>query len=88
MDFRWNIANIEHIARHGIEPVEAQDVVEHAKPPYPRARPDDKYLIWGRTSAGRLLQVVFVLDPDATIYVIHARPLTAREKHQLARRKR
>jgi len=28
------------------------------------------------------------LDEDETIFVIHARPLTEREKHRLRRRKR
>jgi hypothetical protein len=34
------------------------------------------WLVWGRTPSGRALQVVFVLDEDDTIYVIHARDLT------------
>jgi hypothetical protein len=33
-------------------------------------------------------QVVYVIDPDGTVYVIHARPLTDREKRRYRRRKR
>ena len=33
-----------------------------ARQPYPLERPDDKWLVWGRTPSGRALQVVFVLD--------------------------
>jgi hypothetical protein len=33
-----------------------------------------------------LLQVIFVMDDDETIYVIHARPLTEREKRRHRRR--
>ena len=38
--------------------------------------------------SGRPLQVVFVLDEDETIYVIHARPLSKREKRRLRRREK
>jgi len=34
----------------------------------------------GRSTGGRLLQVMFVIDGEGTVYVIHARPLTGREK--------
>ena len=33
--------------------------------------------------ADRLLQVVFVLDDDGTVFVIHARPLTDLEKRRI-----
>ncbi len=35
-----------------------------------------------------LLQVVFVIDPDDTVFVIHARPLTERERKRYRRRVR
>jgi uncharacterized DUF497 family protein len=59
-----------------------------ARQPYPLERPDAKWLVWARTPAGRALQVVFVLDDDDTIYVIHARDLTTREKQRYRRRRR
>ena len=59
-----------------------------AQPPFPLVEVDDKYLVWGPTEAGRLLQVVFVVDPDDTVFVIHARELTEREKKRFRRRKR
>ena len=49
---------------------------------------EDKWLVWGKGRGGRFLQVVFVLDEDETIYVIHARPLTDREKRRYRRRKK
>ena len=88
VEFRWNLPNIEHIARHGVEADEAEDVVRGARRPYPLAVEDDTFLVRGRTRAGRLLQVVFVLDPDDTVYVIHARPLTEAEKRRITRRAR
>jgi uncharacterized DUF497 family protein len=78
--FRWNDWNIEHIAEHGVAPEEAEAVIENARPPYPQAREDDKWRVAGRGHGGRWLQVIFIFDPDDTAYVIHARPLTDREK--------
>ena len=48
----------------------------------------DKWLVWGRGWGGRLLQVIFVVDPADTIYVIHARPLTEQENRRLRRAQR
>jgi uncharacterized DUF497 family protein len=42
--------------------------------------------VWGRGRSGRFLQVVFILDDDDTVFVIHARPLTDREKRRFRRR--
>jgi len=86
--FRWSRWNVEHIARHGVDPDEAEDVVLDARPPYPLQRPDDRFIVWGPGRGGRLLQVVFVLDPDETVYVIHARPLTEAEKRRVRRGRR
>lgn len=80
MLFRWNEWNIEHIAEHGVDPEEAEAVVEKARQPYPQARDDDKWRAVGRGYGGRWLQVIYIFDPEDTVYVIHARPLTDREK--------
>jgi len=80
VDFRWNEWNIEHIGKHGVSPEEAEFVVSKARRPYPKAREDDKWLVVGR--GGRWLQVVFIFDPDDVVFVIHARPLTDREKRR------
>src|SRR5437899_9020072 len=68
MDFRWNEWNVEHIAIHSVDPEEAEWVVQQAKQPFPIRYEQEKYLVWGR---GR------------TIFVIHSRPLTEREKRQI-----
>ncbi len=88
MDFRWNDWNVEHIAGHGVDPDEAEAVVRNAVRPFPRKSEDDKWLAWGRGRGGRWLQVVFVLDDDSTVFVIHARPLTDREKRRLRKKSR
>lgn len=86
MLFRWNDWNEEHIAAHGVSPAEAEHVVLGARAPFPLAREDEKYLVWGAAEDGRLLQVVFVIDPDDLAFVIHARPLTEGEKKRYRRR--
>ena len=88
MLFRWNDWNLEHIAEHDVSPEEAELVVERARSPYPELREKDKWRVVGRGRGGRWLQVVFVFDPDDTAYVIHARPLTDREKQRERRRMR
>jgi uncharacterized DUF497 family protein len=85
VDFRWNDWNVEHLLLHGIAPEEAETVVLGAARPFPRRIEDDKWLVWGRGKGGRFLQVVFVLDEDGTIYVIHSRPLTEGEKRRMRR---
>jgi uncharacterized DUF497 family protein len=86
--FRWNAWNEEHVGSHGVQPDEAEEVVRGARSPFPVVQNDEKFLVWGSTSAGRLLQVVFVIDPDDSIFVIHARPLTEKEKKRYRRRVR
>ena len=88
MEFRWNDWNIEHVAKHGIDTDEAEQVVAQARAPYPLIRSDEKYLVWGPGRADRLLQVVFVLDDDGTVFVIHARQLTDAEKRRFRRRRK
>ena len=88
MEFRWNKWNEEHIQSHGVESYEAEEVVAGARAPFPLIQADEKYLVWGATENGRLLQVVFVIDPDDSIFVIHARDLTDKEKKRFRRRHR
>jgi uncharacterized protein len=88
VEFRWNAWNIEHVAKHGVSPAEAEGVVRTARRPYPEAREDDKWRVAGRGIGGRWLQVIFVFDPEDMVYVIHARPLTEREKRRERKRMR
>jgi uncharacterized DUF497 family protein len=88
MEFRWNEWNVSHVAEHGVTPTEAEEVVRGARPPYPEHRGDGKWWVPGRTLAGRFVQVVFVEESVGPydVYVIHARPLTEREKRKYRRR--
>jgi uncharacterized protein len=84
--FRWNQHNVEHIARHGVEPEEAEYVVKHPARGFPRREGQGKYRVWGQTFAGRFLQVAYIFSPPGVVYVIHARDLTDQEKRRLRRR--
>jgi uncharacterized DUF497 family protein len=88
MQFRWNKWNESHISEHGVEPEEAEEVVGGACPPYPLASADEKFLVWGATAEGRFLQVVFVMDEEDSVFIIHARPLTDKEKKRYRRKVR
>jgi uncharacterized DUF497 family protein len=87
-DFRWNQWNLDHATRHGVSPEEAEAVVIAARPPFPQQLGDDKLLVMGRGQGGRFVQVIYVADDDGTLYIIHARPLTDRQKRQLRRRQK
>lgn len=86
MEFRWIEWNLEHIAQHGVDPHEAEVVVENAEAPYPEERDNEKLLVIGRGAGGRWLQVIYILDDDGTAFVIHSRPLNDREKRRYRRR--
>jgi uncharacterized DUF497 family protein len=88
MEFRWNEWNLEHVAKHGVSWKEAEMVVRGARRSFPKKIEDDKWLAWGRGHGGRFLQVIFVVDPEETVYVIHARPLNEQEKGRLRRKQR
>ncbi|MGB7156911.1 MAG: hypothetical protein WBD40_02525 [Tepidisphaeraceae bacterium] len=58
--FLWSWRNVEHIGKHDVEPDEAEYVARGANRPYPEATGDEKWAVWGATTTGRLLQVIFV----------------------------
>ena len=63
--FAWDEWNLEHIAKHGVVPEEAEIVIESASAPWPEQKGDAMLCVWGPTDKGRLLQVIFVLKrPD------------------------
>jgi len=85
MQFRWIDWNRDHIAEHGVDPAEAEMVVRQARSPFPRKIKEDKWLVVGRGRGSRIVQVIYILDPDKTIFIIHARPITERERRRLRR---
>ncbi len=86
MEFRWNDWNLKHATKHGVRPEEAEYVVRTARRPYPERALDGRWLASGQAPGGRYLQVVFLMDEDGTLFIIHARPLTEMEQRRYRRR--
>ncbi|HEY3244606.1 MAG TPA: hypothetical protein VGM03_14795 [Phycisphaerae bacterium] len=91
MEFRWNEWNLDHANRHGVTPAEAKLLVRRGRA---RHAGDNKYVVRGGGTGGRLIQVVYVIDPDGTVYVIHACPpgrtrkMAKTQEKELSTRKR
>jgi uncharacterized DUF497 family protein len=67
MVFSWDDVNRDYIARHGVSPEEAEDVVLGAVEPFPQSIEDDKFIVWGTTGSGRHLQVIYVLKTPGEV---------------------
>ena len=79
--FRWIDWNLGKIAKHGLIAEEVEFVINRAKRPYPQRIDDDKWIVKGLTPGKSYIQAIYVIDDDGeTIFVIHARPLTPKEK--------
>jgi uncharacterized DUF497 family protein len=69
MVFSWDDSNREHLAKHNVTPAEAETVVADAAAPYPERIEEEKLVVWGPTSEGRILQVIYLLKaPDEVSY--------------------
>jgi hypothetical protein len=80
--FYWDDWNIDHATRHGVSQEESEYAVRNLKPPYPLHLPEGKYLVWGRTSAGRYIQVILV---ERNADQIDYKRLTLREIEEIDR---
>ncbi len=88
INFRWIGWNKGHATEHGVSEEEIESVVRQANRPFPEKIGDGKWLVVGPGWGGRMIQVICLLDPDDTRFVIHARPVTAGEKRRTRRRGR
>ena len=87
-DFRWITWNTGKVEKHGLTIGEVEHVVNRARRPYPKPIGNEKWLVIGSTSAGRVIQVIYLVDDGEMIFVIHARPLTLNERRRQRRRPR
>jgi uncharacterized DUF497 family protein len=85
-DFRWITWNIRKVEGHGLTASEVEFVVNRARRPYPKPIGNEKWLIVGQTPDGRVIQVVYLVDAHDVFFVIHARPLTPKERRRRKRR--
>lgn len=83
---RWTEWNEEHLARHGVEPSEVDEVVADDECRMVRVRAGRDALI-GQTNAGRYLTIVD-RDPDGAFFVVTARPADSSERRLYARHRR
>ena len=86
LEFRWNDWNIDHIAEHRVDPADAEYVVNGARRPYPERASSTKWIVRGVLPSGRCLQVIYIFDPVDVAFVLHARPLTDKERHRYFRK--
>ena len=58
--FEWDVANREHVARHGITPAEAEEAVmiDPLDADVQQHESEPRTLCFGRTKSGRLLTVL------------------------------
>jgi uncharacterized DUF497 family protein len=84
--FWWDETNIEHIANHGVEPYEAEEVIDDD--PFIAKAGKEKYVAYGQTDAGRYLLVVFAPKSKQQLRVITARDMTTAERKRIRRRKK
>src|SRR5271168_374726 len=80
MDFDWDSANIEHIARHDVTPEEAEQVIQNDPLDAPaELRNGEKRTVHlGKTDAGRVL--VVVTERNSMYRVVTARPAKKKER--------
>jgi uncharacterized DUF497 family protein len=63
MYLHWTRSSIDHLAKHDVTPDEAAEVFRGVRRPWPDASSGGRFRIWGKTRAGRYLQIVFIYRP-------------------------
>ncbi len=86
-EFDWDDDNIEHIARHGVEPWEAEEAVGDPDR-IARRRRGGRLAVIGATEAGRVLVVVLDRKDRGVWRVVTARDSGPNEKRSYRRRRR
>jgi uncharacterized DUF497 family protein len=86
----WDRHNEEHVLRHGIRPIEAEEAMAdpwRAGGADRRVFDERRRAVIGRTRAGSVIVVVFARR-GSRLRVITARPATSAEKQRYRRRSR
>lgn len=80
-DFDWDRGNIEHVARHGVNPSEAEEAISNHPVVLATvlSSGEVRTVCAGRTASGRVLKVVFTLREG------RIRVVTAHEDRRLRR---
>jgi hypothetical protein len=77
MEFDWDADNLQHIARHGIHPREAEEAVliEPLEADVQPHEGEERVLCFGRTKSGRLLTILYT-ERRGKIRVVTAYEMT------------
>lgn len=86
-EFEWDEDNIGHIARHEVEPWEAEEATQDTDRVHFRTRSGRIFVI-GMTEAGRMLAVVLERKERSWSRVVTARDVIEKEKRAYRRRNR
>jgi uncharacterized DUF497 family protein len=84
--FWWDEVNLEHIAEHGVEPYEAEEVIDNAI--LVTGVGQGKHAAFGQSDGGRYLLVIFAKKSDTRLRVVTARDMTDAEKKRVKRRRK
>lgn len=87
-EFDWNDDNVEHIARHGVEPWEAEEAIldpDRVGAPARNVLGERRFAVVGSTESGRILLVVFTRR-GGRIRVITVRDADDGERRRYRRR--
>ena len=85
--FDWDTWNVDHIARHGVEPHEVEAACRSEQTVIVRGR-EGRYLAYGRTASGRYLFIVIRSLGGGVARMITARDMTQRERRFYQGRRR
>lgn len=80
----WDDTNIEHIARHSLDPLDVEDVCFGKHISF-RAR-GRRYVLYGKTESGNMIMVVLERLFGQVFRPIIARGMTDKEKRSYRRR--
>lgn len=78
-NFQWKQTDIDHIARHQVEPYEVEEVVFDDTPSFEKSR-NETFISVGTTQAGRYLLIVIKKTKKENWIVVTAREITKQEK--------
>lgn len=84
--YEWDSRNTFHILRHGVIPNEVEEAC-HNNPLAIRTK-EGRYLVLGRSDAGRYLSIVVVPKGKGVVRVITARDMDYKERNLFERKKR
>jgi hypothetical protein len=79
-EFRWIEWNIDSATKHGCTIAEIESIILNPGTGFPRKHRNNTWLVQGRGTGGRMVEVVYVMDDRTIAFVIHAIPLTLRRR--------